>query len=161
MKNKFSNFKNYILIFIVILLFLSIIYVPKIIKSFQNDKDYLKIELKENYGVNEIIPVYVDDKQMSRIYLIDFMNMLIYDIDGSYNMIDKSYSIYNFSDLESYKRYIKGLNIDMNNSVSKYATYERLGYKYYDVYDKDGHRFIFKTNGVLQYTVLFGDIEEE
>lgn len=154
---------NLILIVTLIVVVLAIVYIPNILRNNKKsnyDINDLKFEKKTSYKPNEIIPVYVDDKQMSKIYLNDFINKLIYDIDGSYDLIDSNYKKYNFVSLNDYKEFIYNMEISMNNSISKYATYERLGYKYYDLYDKDGHRFIFKTDGVLQYKVLFDDIEE-
>ena len=157
-----KKYSNLILIVTLIVIVLAIIYLPDYIKNYKKYKGIsdFNIEVKTSYKPNEIIPVYVDDKQMSKIYLNDFINKLIYDIDGSYDLIDSDYKKYNFINVNDYKEFIFNMEISMNNSVSKYATYERLGYKYYDLYDKDGHRFIFKTDGVLQYKVLFDDIEE-
>lgn len=157
---KKNEIKEIILVVFVIVILLSVIYIPKIIKKHKYDIDNSSIELKESYGVNEYIPIYVDDKQMAIIYYKDYLNTLMYDIDGSYNLLDKEYRAKRFENRYNYKAYIDSLNISVAASVVKYATYDKLGYKYYDVYDSGGNRFIFKTNGVLQYKVYFDDISE-
>lgn len=157
---KKNGIKEILLIVFAFLILLSIIYIPKIIKRNRDDINNGPIELKESYGVNEYIPVYVNDKQMSIIYFKDFLNMLLYDIDGSYDLLDKDYRDRVFENIYNYKDYIYNLKLSLNTSIVKYAVYERGNYKYYDLYDSDGHRFIFKTNGVLQYKVYFDDIDK-
>lgn len=154
---KNDNYKNIFLILFIFLCILSVIYIPKLLKS-NNDgyrmgiKEYIK---KDKYKVNEYVPIMINDEQMSRKYLNNFISIIIDDIDYSYKLVDKDYRDEKFDDLDNYKNYIYGLKISMTDTVDKYATYELNGYKYYDIYDKDGHRFIFKTKGVMQYKVLF------
>ncbi len=159
MKNN-DNKGSIVLLIFVIVCVLGVIYIPRLFKGNGEGMSTLKLIEKDYYGVNEYIPVYVDDEQMSKKYLQDYINSLIYDMDGSYKLLDKEYREEKFGNIYNYKYFIDSLNISTSAEVAKYAVYERFGYKYYDLYDKDGHRFIFKTDGVLQYKVYFDDIDE-
>ena len=158
--NNERNFKSIIPFVIIVVAILGVIYLPKYFKNDDkynsNSSKYNNI-IKDKYGVNEYIAIYVDDEQMTRKYLMDYLNNVFNDIDSSYNLLNQEYREYKFGGVERYKDYINSLNLSMSTSIYKYATYERRGYKYYDLYDKSGNRFIFRTKGVLQYEVLFED----
>lgn len=158
---KKNNNDSIILFVIVVLILLAVLYVPNFIKNFGKNESIINynVELKENYQPNEIIPIYVDDEQMSKIYFKDFLYKVISDIDSSYLFLNEDYREDSFKDIYKYKDYINSLNLSIDDSVSKFATYERGIYKYYDVYDNIGNRFIFRTNGVMQYEVYF-DLDE-
>lgn len=161
MKNNF-DLKNVFIFLFIIGCLSCVLFIPKLLKN-KNDgyKDGTNhIIVKDSYKVNEFIPVYVNDQQMSIKYLHDFISILIEDIDNSYDMIDKDYRDKKFGSLKEYRNYIDSLEIPYDDTVSKYATYELNGYKYYDIYDRDGHRFIFKTEGVMQYKVLFDTLDD-
>ena len=154
MKNN-NNLKNILIIVFFLVCVLAVLFIPKLFKNNDEGVTSLKYIEKDKYKVNEYIPVYVDDMQMSKKYLNDFINYLLKDIDGSYELIDIDYRTNKFNNINEYKQFIYDLKIPVSDSVIEYATYELNGYKYYDIYDKQGNRFIFKTNGVMQYKVLF------
>lgn len=154
-----NSLKNYIVVIVFALIFALIIYIPKIFNK-NNDgigKKGFNIISKDKYNVNEYIPIYVDDEQMSRKYLMDYIINVSNDVDNSYNLLNKEYRNYKFGSLDKYKEYINSLGLSISFAIDKYSTYNRQGYKYYDMYDKAGNRFIFRTNGVMQYEVLFDD----
>lgn len=156
-EKSLKNYITYIVIFIVII---CIIYIPKLLKNDKYDLNYNRFTndiVKDKYKVNEYISVYVDDEQMSKKYLNDFLNVVFNDLDASYNLLNKKYREHKFGGLSKYRDYIESLNLSYSTGIFKYSTYEVNGYKYYDLYDKNGHRFIFKTNGVLQYELFFED----
>lgn len=156
------NLKNIGIILFFVIIVLAVIYVPKLfdkdnsdnVDRFGND-----FELKSKYGVNEYIPIMISDEQMAKKYLIDYINQIIYDINGSYKLLDKDYREERFGNAQIYIDYINSLNLSSSTLVDRYAVDERTGYKYYYVYDKEGHLFIFKTKGVMQYEVYFDDID--
>lgn len=157
-----DNKNNIVLIIAGLLVLAAIIYVSQYVKNSKKNQiiTNFNIEKKGSYKPNEIIPVYVDDEQMSKIYFNDFLNKLITDINSTYNLLDVDYRERVFENIYNYKSYIEGLNISDDTRVEKFATYERDNYKYYDIYDNRGNRFIFETNGVMQYKVYFDDIDE-
>ena len=161
MKN--NNKRNNIILIVILFVVASlVVYVPKYFDKHKNfledDKDLFKV--KDFYKSNEYIPIMINDQQMSRIYYKDFVNSVLSDVNSTYNLIDEDYRKKRFGDIYKYKDYINSLNLSISSDVKRYATYERPGYKYYDIYDKEGNRIIFKTKGVLQYKVLFDDIDK-
>ena len=157
---KNDSSKTYILLVFVFTCVLAIIYIPKFLKRDEGISDVKSI-LKDKYGVNEVVPVYIDDEQMSRKYLQDYINNLIYDMRDSYNLLNEDYRDDRFGSVDNYISYIDSLGIRVDASVLKYYIFETNGYKVYDVFDTDGHRYIFKTKGVMQYEVYFDSIEVE
>ena len=156
MKNN-DNKGTIVLVIIVIVCVLGVIYIPQLIKGNGEGMTTLELIEKDSYGVNEYIVVYMDDEHMALKYLQDYVNNLIYDMDASYSLLDIDYRNERFGNVIYYENYIDSLGISVNPSISKYAVYDRGGYKIYDVYDQSGNRFIFKTKGVMQYHVYFDD----
>ena len=152
-----EQFKNIFLVGFLILCVVGVIYIPKLLRKNNEGITNIKYIEKDKYKVNEYIPVYVDDMQMSKKYLKDYINQLIYNIDDSYELLDRDYRNKVFGNVEIYKNYIYSLNLSGAISVNKYATYENGGYKFYDIIANDGHRFVFRTKGVMQYNVYFDD----
>ena len=159
---KENNKSNIIIVVVLLLMLAGIIYIPQYLKNARKNQNIVNFDIqkKNNYKPNEIIPVYVDDEQMSKIYFKDFLKKLIIDINDTYDLLDVDYRERVFENIYNYKSYIESLGILESSSVGKFATYERNNYKYYDIYDNRGNRFIFETNGVMQYKVYFDDIDE-
>ena len=148
---KENNTVLLVIFFIIILL--GIVYLPRLFRD-NNDFDKYYEDLK-NYKVNEYIPILVDDEQMAKKYLNDYINNIIKDLDATYDLIDLEYRNKRFSSIDDYKNYVYSLNLSKSDKVVKYSTYESGKYKYYDIYDSNNNHFIFKTLGVLQYKILF------
>lgn len=160
--NNENNIKSVLPIAIIILIFIIIFYVIKNYdekNKYNIDSDSKQTESKQNYKSNEYIPIMVDDEQMSRKYLNDFKNTLMTDLDNSYKLLDHDYYNDIFGSVSEYKKYLSSLDLTRMTELDKWATYDKNGYKYYDLYDKNGNRFIFKTKGVMQYEVLFEDYD--
>lgn len=157
-----DNLKSIFLLVLIFICILAIIYIPQILKRNDEGISNVKSIIKDKYSVNEYVPVYIDDEHMAKKYLQDYINNLVYDMDDSYNLLDRDYRDGRFGNIIYYKNFIDSLNISVTAHVSKYAVYNQGDYKIYDVYDSGGNRFIFKTNGVMQYKVYFEDeVEKE
>lgn len=155
---KNNNFISYLIVGLFIIVFILIINFSKIFnkEEFELDPNY-KVETIENYEVNQYIPVMINDEQMSRKYLLDYINSVYSNMDNSYNLLNLEYRNERFGSVDAYKDFINSLNINNGVSVSRYATYEKGNYKYYDIYDNNDNRYIFRTNGVMQYELFFDD----
>ena len=155
---KNNNFISYLIVGLFIIVFILIINFSKIFnkEEFELDPNY-KVETIENYEVNQYIPVMINDEQMSRKYLLDYINSVYSNMDNSYNLLNLEYRNERFGSVDAYKDFINSLNINNGVSVSRYATYEKGDYKYYDIYDNNDNRYIFRTNGVMQYELFFDD----
>ena len=156
--NNEINWKTIIVVILLLLSFGTILYVVKNKNNSEYDiMNNYKIETIENYEVNQYIPVMINDEQMSKKYLLDYINSVSSDIDESYNLLNEEYRTKKFGSLQDYKDYVNTLNLTKNTSVDRYATYESKNFKYYDIYDINGNRYIFRTNGVMQYELFFDE----
>ena len=149
MKN--NPIKNLILFVIIILIFTGAYILLNRLTQEKNEIVYLK-----DYGVNEYITTYVSDEDMAKIYLNDYIYNMYSNIDKAYNSLDEKYRYEKFGSLESYKNYVDSLNYS-TYTLSKYYKQEKDGYIIFGVYDQNNNLFIFKTKGVLQYTVYLDD----
>lgn len=149
MKN--NPIKNLILFVIIILIFTGAYILLNRLTQEKNEIVYLK-----DYGVNEYITTYVSDEDMAKIYLNDYIYNMYSNIDKAYNSLDEKYRNEKFGSLESYKNYVDSLNYS-TYTLSKYYKQEKDGYIIFGVYDQNNNLFIFKTKGVLQYTVYLDD----
>ena len=153
MKN--DSLKN-IIVIVCILLAFSVLY-SVIDKVF--NKKLEEIYLK-NYEVNEYIPTYISDEQMAEIYLNHYVHTLFYDNELAYKLLDEEYRNKKYGNFDNFKNYINSLNYTTYKLKSFYVQ-EKQNYKIFGVYDNNGNVFIFKTNGVMQYTVYLDDYTVE
>ena len=144
---KDNNTVLLVIVFIIILL--GIVYLPRLFKD-NNDFDKYYEDLR-NYKVNEYIPVLVDDEQMAKKYLNDYINNIIKDLDATYDLIDLEYRNKRFSSIDDYKNYIYSLNLSKSDKVVKYSVYNNGKYKYYDIYDSNNISFCFFYFKLFQY----------
>ena len=143
MENK-KNLKLIIIIIVVVVILFSLYF---ILNSLFNNKEKAYTYLK-NYKVNEYIPTYVSDQDMAKIYLNDYINNMYSNIETAYNLLDEEYRNKKFGSLENYKKYVNSLNFN-SYKISTYSKYNKEGY------------LVFKTNGVMQYSVLLDDYTVE
>lgn len=155
MKNN-SGLRN-IIIFAVILLVFTGGYL--IISKIVDDKNDEQVFLK-NYKVNEYIPVYVSDEDMAKIYFNDYIHIMYSDINKAYNLLDEDYRNKKFGNIDNYKSYIKSLD-NLSYKVDSFYIDDSHKYKIYGVYDTNGNIFIFKTNGIMQYSVYLDNYTVE
>lgn len=122
-------------------------------ESYLRDEEY--IMNPKTYDVNEYSVTNISDEQMSNIYLIDYISLIYSDINSAYNLLDETYRNKKFGSLENFKNYITSSKF--SNKISKYYIQTKGDYTIYGVYDSNNNLFIFKTNGVMQYTVYFDE----
>lgn len=122
-------------------------------ESYLRDEEY--IMSPKTYNVNEYSMVNISDEQMAGIYLLDFRYILYNDITSAYNLLDEAYRNKKFGSVENFQNYINSINF--SNVVSKYYVQRSGDYVVYGVYDTNSNLFIFKTDGVMQYTVYFDE----
>ena len=149
-----ETIKNIVFIVMILIIASAIIFVYN-----YKTKDKFDTHLK-NYKVNEYIPTYVSEEDMAKIYLNDYLNNVIYDIKKSYELVDNDYKSKKFSNYEEYKNYVIEF-ITKDIKMTKYSIYNTNGYTIYVVYDNYENVFIFKTKGVMQYSVYFDDYTVE
>ena len=82
------------------------------------------------------------------------------DPERAYELLDEKYRMKKFGNIENFKEYINNLNYT-TYKVDKYYVDDKVNYTIYGVYDKNGNLFIFKTEGVMKYTVYLDDYTVE
>lgn len=157
MKNKLE-IKN-IVILLCVLCLLALLYFLFDMLFNSREEDTQEKFLK-NYEVNEYIPTYISDENMAKIYLNDYIHNMYMNTEKAYNLIDEEYKEKKFPALDSYISYVKSLETSTYNLERYYVT-SKGGYKIFGVYDTNGNIYIFKTNGVMQYTVYLDDYTVE
>lgn len=147
-----------VVIFIVILLVFTVLYI--VIDRITNQDELGYEEFLKNYEVNEYIPVYVSDEDMAKIYLNEYINTMYLNTEKAYELLDKEYRSKRFGNITNYKNYVNSLNYS-SYKLDKFYVKTSDEYKIFGVYDTNGNVFIFKTNGVMQYTVYLDDYTVE
>lgn len=155
MKNK-NPIKIVIIAIVAIILFVSIYF---IINHFNKNNEN-RIDYIENYEINEFIPTYISDEDMARIYLNDYVHTLFTDTEFAYNLLDEEYKNKKFGSYESFQNYVNSLP-ESGYNLLKYYKKDKKGYTIFGVYDKNDNLFIFKTKGVMQYSVYLDDYTVE
>ena len=151
-----KNIKSYvIMIILLVLIVIGFIVIVNYKNSQLEYEEYLK-----DYKINEYIPMYVSDESMARIYLNEFTNLMSMDINKAYNLLDEDYRNTKFGNLDSFTNYVNSFE-NKNFVLSKYYKTTKDQYLIFGVYDTNGNLFIFKTNGVKQYSVYLDDYTVE
>lgn len=153
---KENTFKNVIVIAVIAILFIGVFLLVRHFSSEDaSDEEFLK-----DYKINEYIPTYISDESMAKIYLNDYIYNMYNNVEAAYNSLDVEYRNAKFGNLENYKAYVNSLNYS-TYKLSKYYVKEVKEYKFFGVYDENENLYIFKTNGVMQYTVYLDDYTVE
>ena len=157
-KNKFVITAILIVIVILAYYFIRDYRASKTIYQSRMDDEYISIP--KTYGVNEYVIVDVSNDTLIKNYFTDFKVSVQNDINESYSKLDEEYRNKKFSNIEDYKKYIQGL--DLNNAKpAKYNIISEGEYKIYIVYDNRNNLYIFKVKGVMQYKLYFDEYTVE
>mgnify|MGYP007081842299 FL=1 len=118
-----------------------------------------KINIDSNSNNRTIKSDLITKEKICVLYLSDYVNKLNYDIEEAYKLLDdttkKNYS------LEKFKSYINN-NFDKITTDADKCLFETVGDKrIYTVIDKNGNRYVFRENGIMNYKVNFYLNDEE
>ena len=115
------------------------------------EKSYLR-----NYQVNEVVPTVVDEEQMAKTYLAEYVSLIFNNPKLAYDMLDEEYRIKAYPTYESFTKYIKLLENDKFGQAAllKYEVKMDGDYKVYNLYDIANNNFIFRESSIMNYTVL-------
>ena len=160
---KIEFIKKNILLIILVLVFILLASYFLIRNYLASKSKYIDSSISEEtyemvpktYNVNEYTNVIISDDDMVRIYLNDYLNSVRNNIENSYYLLDEEYRNARFNGVNNYINYINNLKI--YNSVDRYYKKSVDGYVIYGVYDSNGNYYVFKTNGVMQYSVFLDD----
>lgn len=121
-------------------------------RTYINDIKKIQIPVNEN---NKMLTVgNIDDNIMCSLYLSNFIQKLNYNIDSTYDMLDKTLKS-KFDNVSDYKNYVYS-NIDsLVSNVNKCAIDNSTKKKKIYVYDENNNYYIFTEESILNYNVYF------
>ena len=120
------------------------------IKESGNTTEYEKQIEKNQY--NEILENMVFTDYMLCIkYLTNYQDIINYNYEVAYNLLDQEYREKRFGTLENYKEYI---DTSDNIVLDKYLVNTTSEYTEYICIDKNGNYYIFKATNPMEYTLM-------
>lgn len=147
------------LIIIITILIAAFILIGVLIFNGNEDQNYKRKydESKTKYKINEVVPIYVNQEQMAKKYLSEYVNLIVFDEAKAFELLDESFSQRYFSgDFDAFSKYINSLKTKqfVQAKVTGYDIRKFEGKTYYYVKDLDGNQFLFKESEIRNYTVV-------
>lgn len=147
------------LIIIITILIAAFILIEVLIFNGNEDQNYKRKydESKTKYKINEVVPIYVNQEQMAKKYLSEYVNLIVFDEEKAFELLDESFSQRYFSgDFDAFSKYINSLKTKqfVQAKVTGYDIRKIEGKTYYYVKDLDGNQFLFKESEIRNYTVV-------
>lgn len=117
-------------------------------------EDIEGVQLKEKYECNEFTFTTLTSDNLVRMYLNDYKNNILNDLDKAYNSLNLEYKEKRFGSIENYKEYINE-NIEKISQITL-KQYQINSYEEYEEYvclDQYDNYYIFNVTAVMQYTL--------
>lgn len=97
----------------------------------------------------------VDDVTIINQYLVKYQNLIVEDIEKSYNLLDEEYKKAKFNDYSEYKKYVEENMQDiLSISIVKYKINEKDDSNDYICIDQNDNYYIFKENAIMDYKIM-------
>ena len=102
--------------------------------------------------------INIDDKTMANTYFVNYKSEILYNIQNSYNLLDKEYKEKRFSSFSDYSQYIEN-NIEKikKANLTKYSVNKYDDYNLYTCIDQYNNYYIFIETAIMEYTVMLDD----
>lgn len=112
-----------------------------------------KLNNNNSYSIIDI-----DDKTMANTYFVNYKSEILYNIQNSYNLLDKEYKEKRFSSFSDYSQYIEN-NIEKikKANLTKYSVNKYDDYNLYTCIDQYNNYYIFIETAIMEYTVMLDD----
>jgi len=161
MDNLLKNKKTIIVCLSLLILVSIIIYFNNKSKVSEYVREYE--EIIQSYDANQFIPIYVTESDMANKYLNDFKNLMMNDINLSYEMLNSDYKNKKFGSLEKYREYIMDQYSESfySMSVKEYDVVNNNNYKFYYIRDSRDKLYIFKELSIMNYEVFLDNYTVE
>lgn len=112
--------------------------------------------LKNENNVFSIINI--DDKTMANTYFVNYKSEMLYNLENSYNLLDKEYKEKRFLNFSEYKQYIENNTEKIKKAnLTKYSIKKFDDYTLYTCVDQYNNYYIFIETAVMEYTVMLDD----
>lgn len=139
-----------------IVLFLLITYFINNKDIFNKNYNYSEYEEIKKYDANKYIPVYIKEKDIVNKYLNDYKNLILNNREKAYELLNENYRNKKFGNYDKFNKYMDTLvSISFYNAnIDKYDVIKSNGYKFFDIYDMEGNRFIIKELSINNFEVF-------
>lgn len=118
----------------------------------------LTIESNNNIERNKN-NTYILEEITNKTYMLDlferYKEETLYNTELAYENLDEEYKNTKFGTLEKFKEYIKtNRGLQNNIELEQYNVSDKESYKLYTGIDKNGHYYIFKETGLMEYKLI-------
>lgn len=97
----------------------------------------------------------ITEEDMIVYYLNEIKDMMLYDIEGSYNKLNNEYKQKKFANVDEYKTYInKNLSKIYSSKVQKYDVKQYKDYTQYICIDQNGNYYIINETHIGEYSIM-------
>lgn len=151
--------KKIIIFCIVLIIFTFILLLISLKNESISEYNTENYQYLKKYKSNEYVPVYVTEEDVVKIYLNEYKNNMLFDLESAFNSLNKEYREARFKDLEEYKDYINDI-ISLSTysmEVDKYSVTSINGNKVFNIFDKSGNQYIIKEKSIMNYEVYLDE----
>ena len=121
------------------------------------DKVNIKTKSIEKNNYNEFMNDIINDENMCKEYLSMYKTRMIYNVNGTYEKLDKEYRNKRFGSKEKFKEYLKENSDNIYRlNLKQYAVVSKNSYKDYICIDNNDNYYIFRqlNNSIFFVHVL-------
>ena len=161
---------RFLIIFIIIFSIIGLFYFGRKIYITKNEEEYVPQYLKDAekgkqqlvspkvYGVNEYSIINMKESEMAPIYLRDFYNLMITDINQAYGLLEDEFRQEHYPTIQSFQLFVDRVKADTNslNIATKTVSSSQNTY-IYDIITKSGVNYFFTAEGIMVYRVRFNN----
>ncbi|MDD4187619.1 MAG: hypothetical protein PHX04_02510 [Bacilli bacterium] len=121
-------------------------------RDLSTDSLYLK-----DYKINEVVPINMDETQIARKYLAEYVKLIYLDSEKAYLLLDEEYQVERFGSIKKFNEYFDDLKSDifLKSEVKELSVSLKGEYKEFYIVDASGNVFIFEEYSIMQYKVKF------
>lgn len=151
--------KKIIIFCIVLIIFTFILLLISLKNESISEYNTENYQYLKKYKSNEYVPAYVTEEDVVKIYLNEYKNNMLFDLESAFNSLNKEYREARFKDLEGYKDYINDI-ISLSTysmEVDKYSVTSINGNKVFNIFDKSGNQYIIKEKSIMNYEVYLDE----
>lgn len=97
----------------------------------------------------------ITEEDMMVYYLNEIKDMMLYDIEASYNKLDNNYKQKKFTNIQEYKNYInKNLTKIYSSKIQKYDVKQYKDYNQYICIDQNQNYYIINETHIGEYSIM-------
>lgn len=157
MDNLYKN-KKLIFICLSLIIITFLIYIFNVGNNV-DEEEKIEYEYLKHYETNHVIPVYITEEDVVKIYLNEYKNNMIESVEDAFNSLNEAYRLKRFSNLENYKVYVDSIlsSATYSMEIDRYSVSNVSGKKVFNVYDKSGYQYLIKEISIMNYEVYLDE----